>query len=76
MIFVYASLGIAMFTAIGMINKTGISILTQSLNYDSKNDEYLNSKFKTNDMNFLKLLKEAGSDWGENNFYAQRLFRN
>ena len=67
MIFVYASLGIAMFTAIGMINKTGISILTQGLNYDSKNDEYLNSKFKTNDMNFLKLLKEADSEWGENN---------
>ena len=75
MIFVYASLGIAMFTALGMINKTGIAILTQGLKYDTKKDHYLTSNYKTNDLTFLKILNGADSSWGENNALCTKIIQ-
>ena len=66
MVFVYVSLGIAMFTALGMINETAISIFKQDFRYGKISNEYLLSKYKENDKNFLEILDYVNSSWGQN----------
>ncbi len=73
MIFIYATLGIAMFTALGMIHETSIAILTQDIRYDKLNNDYIKSEYKGIDKDFVKLLKNADSSWGEGDILCENV---
>tara|TARA_B100000886_G_C20426200_1_gene494149 strand:+ start:4978 stop:5412 length:435 start_codon:yes stop_codon:yes gene_type:complete len=73
MIFIYATLGIAMFTALGMIHETSIAILTQDIKYDKLNNDYIKSAYKGIDKDFVKLLKNADLSWGEGDILCEKV---
>ena len=73
MIFIYASLGIAMFTALGMIHQTSISILTQGIKYDVSNNNYMKSTYKVIDKGFIEVLKTADVSWGEGKILCEKI---
>jgi len=73
MIFIYASLGIAMFTALGMIHQTSISLLTQGAKYDVSNNDYIKSPYKGIDKDFIEVLKTANNSWGEGNILCEKI---
>ncbi len=73
MIFIYATLGIAMFTALGMIHETSIAILTQDIKYDTSNNDYIKSAYKGIDKDFVELLKNADASWGEGEILCKKV---
>ena len=73
MAFLYAGLGISMFTGIFAMFQMSNALLQQQILSKPPDNNYSQTIYQTNDKKFLKVLENANSEWGAGDMLCQSI---
>ena len=73
MAYLYAALGLSMFTGILAMFQMSNALLQQQILSKSPDDSYSQTVLQTNDKKFLQVLENSNSTWGTSDTLCERL---